>query len=570
MKKKIVLFLSGILCLNFQPVIACAENINLPEEVKEAYWNVILQEEEQYGEYTSMNYYNIQYGKGVCYLELKDVNKDGIDELFIVHNNGKTDASGFPAHDSYKYELWTYSDGQANLLETDGLWYSNGGFPSVCWTEYEGTTYLMTNYQNVESCWFHGFFDDGSFGVVDTFLAEFNGNGFSYSLNGVDIDETEWTTKYQSYLANEECVDLFCKDEDNIKPKFDEVRKALSCDSDEQSFSDADENDGSITGNPKYDEIIRKYYRGVSLQWGIQEFSENGLCYLAGYEPDINRIGYCVLDIDNNGVDELLIGLRNYETYVGMFYDLYTMSGDEEVLVASSGERDRYYICSDNSIANEGSGGAGLSLWCYYDLNGTELEPRESILNDGYYDEINPWFYSNTDSWDDHSCPITEDYASTIRNSYEYKEIPFIPLSSIDSGFDESNSDNYENTSMSVLKQQALQEIDAAEQSAEVIENRLQTDGSLSQADMNQLNGELYTLWDDVLNSLWSYLKQTLSVDEMDVLTQDEIAWINEKEKQISAAGMEFGDGSLRASAEASTGASLTKERVYYLVELLP
>ncbi len=80
------------------------------------------------------------------------------------------------------------------------------------------------------------------------------------------------------------------------------------------------------------------------------------LCYLAGYEINVEQkqTGYYVTDIDGDGVDELMVGVPFEEgIYDGTFYGLYTMINDQRVLVATSGERDRYYLCQDHTIRNE-------------------------------------------------------------------------------------------------------------------------------------------------------------------------------------------------------------------------
>lgn len=328
----------------------------------------------------------------------------------------------------------------------------------------------------------------------------------------------------------------------------------------------------SITGYSEYDEIILEYYRGASSGWGIQEFSENGLCYLAGYNPDVDLIGYCLMDIDNNGIEELLIGDTEV-AYLGVFYDLYTLSDHGRILVATSGERDCNYLCTDNLIENEGSGSAFTSSWTFKYLNGTQLEHKETVFCDGYYDEENPWFYTTMDTCDDHSTPISEEEAIAIRNKYERKAIPFIPLSEIEiesnQGMGEESSTD-RNVNASVLKQQASEEVAAVERSASELEYRLENDKNISQSDINHMYGELFSLWDNELNVLWSYLKQSLPADEMESLTQDELSWINDKESKISEAGMEFEGGSMRSMAEASKAAEITKERVYYLLNMLP
>ncbi len=204
----------------------------------------------------------------------------------------------------------------------------------------------------------------------------------------------------------------------------------------------------SITGCSQYDDILQKYIDGFRAGWDQGDFSENGLCYLAAHQ-DLSTAGYYLKDIDGNGVDELFIS-GNTVGYTGMFWDLYTLSGDNAVLVTTSGERDRYYLCVDNTIANENSGSAFLSGWVYYDLIGSQLSIKESVNYDGFYNESAPWFYSDSAEHGDYSTSISEDEAYAIRNSYEYTDIPYITFASVDpnsgTGAENENDPTYKNT----------------------------------------------------------------------------------------------------------------------------
>ena len=51
-----------------------------------------------------------------------------------------------------------------------------------------------------------------------------------------------------------------------------------------------------------------------------------------------------------------------------------TYQDGQVVHLISSGERDRYYLCEDSVIANEGSAGAADSMYCYYELSGNTDE----------------------------------------------------------------------------------------------------------------------------------------------------------------------------------------------------
>lgn len=185
----------------------------------------------------------------------------------------------------------------------------------------------------------------------------------------------------------------------------------------------------TLADYPQYNEIVQKYYEGASAGWDISQFQENNLCYLAGYYSDINKLGYCLLDVDSDGTDELFIGTTEDEGYEGMFFDMYTLTDGKVELVATSGERDRYYLCEDNTIANEGSSSAFLSVNYYYDYKSGKLNLQDGIVNDGELDPQNPWFYGTLDNGEDSLEPISEGAADSIKSKYKYMKLSFSPLS---------------------------------------------------------------------------------------------------------------------------------------------
>lgn len=185
----------------------------------------------------------------------------------------------------------------------------------------------------------------------------------------------------------------------------------------------------TLADYPQYNEIVQKYYEGASAGWDISQFQENNLCYLAGYYSDTNKLGYCLLDVDSDGTDELFIGTTEDEGYEGMFFDMYTLTDGKAELVTTSGERDRYYLCEDNTIANEGSSSAFLSVNYYYEYKSGKLNLQDGIVNDGELDPQNPWFYGTLDNGEDSLEPISEGAADSIKSKYKYMKLSFSPLS---------------------------------------------------------------------------------------------------------------------------------------------
>ena len=91
-----------------------------------------------------------------------------------------------------------------------------------------------------------------------------------------------------------------------------------------------------------------------------------------------------------------------------------------------------------------------------------------------------------------------------------------------------------------------------------------------TQADMNYAAQQKYLVWDEALNQLWQDLKELLSEEEMKQLTNEELAWIQEKEQAALDAAEEYEGGSMYPAVYYGTLADLTKQRAYELLEYLP
>lgn len=92
---------------------------------------------------------------------------------------------------------------------------------------------------------------------------------------------------------------------------------------------------------------------------------------------------------------------------------------------------------------------------------------------------------------------------------------------------------------------------------------------AMTQYDMNMASKELYELWDEALNYLWSELKTTLSEDDYKELQSEQLTWITEKETAVNEAGKDYEGGSMYSLIIYSEAASITEERVYLLYDIL-
>ena len=144
--------------------------------------------------------------------------------------------------------------------------------------------------------------------------------------------------------------------------------------------------------------------------------------------------------------------------------------------------------------------------------------------------------------------------------------IPYTLLKELNLGTASSSAQNTEQTGQTEQTspaQQERSEIEETEQRAAIIEAEINANTGISAEEYKQKLNELYELWDKVLNDEWAVLKNTLSSEEMDALTQEEIEWINNKEAIVNSIKNTSETDALIKAAE------ITKERVYVLLDRL-
>ena len=150
---------------------------------------------------------------------------------------------------------------------------------------------------------------------------------------------------------------------------------------------------------------------------------------------DYGILGYMIEDLDGDGTKELIFGANvsdeesTDDSWDGIVYDVYTVSDGKLIHVLDGWERNRYYLCSNGMIANEGSGGAANSNFSYYTFDGLKLNLVESVIYDAAKDTDHPWFYSKESEYDaENADPISEGQAEEIREKYTYLRPGFIPF----------------------------------------------------------------------------------------------------------------------------------------------
>ena len=150
-----------------------------------------------------------------------------------------------------------------------------------------------------------------------------------------------------------------------------------------------------------YADRLTAYYQAISQRLDAETLREKDLNYMLSYSYGDNapaRFGYLLSDLDGDGAEELLIGCLTGDEYTDeIVLDLYTIRDDAVSRVFTSGERDRYYLCSDGTIANEASASAFESHFRYYTYAGGALALREEYGFDLAANRNDPWFRATAD-----------------------------------------------------------------------------------------------------------------------------------------------------------------------------
>ena len=110
--------------------------------------------------------------------------------------------------------------------------------------------------------------------------------------------------------------------------------------------------------------------------------------------------------------------------------------------------------------------------------------------------------------------------------------------------------------------------IHSIEEQSDAIKYYLENE-AMSQYDLNVKSQELYELWDGALNYLWGEIRNVLPAADFEKLLDEQLTWIEDKEKAVEEAGKEVEGGSMYPLVVNGEAAAITEERVYDFVELL-
>ncbi|MDE6362758.1 MAG: hypothetical protein K2L86_00580 [Lachnospiraceae bacterium] len=260
----------------------------------------------------------------------------------------------------------------------------------------------------------------------------------SYDVNGEMCYDTRiYRWNGTSYSAEVELMQEFNEQYSNAQNYPVEELYYLSLDTSSQSIMPIGENQ-TVEGQEQdyYGDLIAAARGCVIKNNGeVPEGYDFSSVIFMKKDWDYGILGYLIEDLNGDGTEELIFGANvsdkesTNDVWNGIVYDVYTVSDGKLVHVLDGWERNRYYLCGNGMIANEGSGGAANSNYSYYTFDGLKLNLVESVLYDAAKDTDHPWFYSKESEYDaDSADPISEGQAEEIRGKYTYLRPRFIPF----------------------------------------------------------------------------------------------------------------------------------------------
>ena len=179
----------------------------------------------------------------------------------------------------------------------------------------------------------------------------------------------------------------------------------------------------SVTGYPAaYDELMTNIcnLRSAGARDIETDFSHDLLSVNDYYQTP----GWLLRDLDGDGIPELLLG-ADWGDGHSVIFNIYRLDGAKAVRVVDGWNRSRWYLCTDGSLAHEGSDGASEGTYSYYRYENGALRHLETLIS------LDGWLYSDTT---DHYVggkgfrSVTEAEATAVMDKYTHETLVFTPF----------------------------------------------------------------------------------------------------------------------------------------------
>ena len=178
----------------------------------------------------------------------------------------------------------------------------------------------------------------------------------------------------------------------------------------------------SMTGYAAYDALLAEIsdLRRSGASDVQTDFSHDLLSANDYYQTP----GWLLRNLDGDGIPELLLGADWGDGHTVIF-NIYCLDGAKAVRVVDGWSRSRWYLCTDGSLAHEGSDGASEGTYSYYRYENGALRHLETLIS------LDGWLYSDTT---DHYVggkgfrSVTEAEATAVMDKYTHETLAFTPF----------------------------------------------------------------------------------------------------------------------------------------------
>lgn len=178
----------------------------------------------------------------------------------------------------------------------------------------------------------------------------------------------------------------------------------------------------SATGYAAYDALLAEIsgLRRSGASEAQTDFSHDLLSVNDYYQTP----GWLLRNLDGDGIPELLLGADWGDGHTVIF-NIYCLDGAKAVRVVDGWSRSRWYLCTDGSLAHEGSDGASEGTYSYYRYENGALRHLETLIS------LDGWLYSDTT---DHYVggkgfrSVTEAEATAVMDKYTHETLAFTPF----------------------------------------------------------------------------------------------------------------------------------------------
>ena len=175
----------------------------------------------------------------------------------------------------------------------------------------------------------------------------------------------------------------------------------------------------STTGYAAYDALLAEIsdLRRSGASEAQTDFSHDLLSVNDYYQTP----GWLLRNLDGDGIPELLLG-ADWGDGHSVIFNIYRLDGAKAVRVVDGWSRSRWYLCTDGSLAHEGSDGASEGTYSYYRYENGALRHLETLIS------LDGWLYSDTT---DHYVggkgfrSVTEAEAAAVMDKYTYEPLSF-------------------------------------------------------------------------------------------------------------------------------------------------